>query len=130
MKTPFFAFCVLLLLSACASQAPIPKETTPDNTATTTTALPPPVSLPITADKWHTWHCREGSRIETRLSANAQQLQLRYQGQEHTLKQSPSARPAIYENATLAFFSDGKSAAIGIPQSATLYASACQLGEH
>lgn len=126
MKIQFIFLCALMV-SACSTQTPV-QTSAPIETIRNTATLPPQIKLPFGADKWRVWQCRTGSRFETRLSANAQQLHLRYQGREYLLNQIPSARPAIYESSHLAFFSDGETAAIGIPQSATLYESACRLG--
>lgn len=127
MKSHYFlTACTALLLSACASQAP--NSVSADNSPTTSqhspasAALPSAVKLPANA----TWRCTDGSELQTRLSGN--NLQLRYQGRDYQLSQAPSARPAIYENAQIAFFSDGQSAAVGNPQSANVLSSGCRLG--
>lgn len=128
MKTFISACSCALLLSACASQSGDSIEA--QNPAQGAgIPLPPQVKLPISADKWTLWQCQDGSRLETRLSADGRQLQLRYQGREAQLQQAASARPAIFENTHLAFFSDGKTAAVGHPHSSTVLSSGCRLGE-
>ncbi len=126
MRIPSFSLPLIagfsLLLGACSSD--------PAASSASADALTPRVDfithLPITTT-WKDWQCRDGSRISTRFQdADKRQLLVKSQGREYRLDHQPSSHPAIYENASIAFFSDGESAVIGRPQSDQVYQSGCK----
>ena len=87
----------------------------------------PKANLPISADKWTTWHCTDGNTLRTRYStANGSELDLETtaMGSHHLLRE-PGSNPAIYSNAALGFYSDGQFAAIGRPLSDEIYSGGC-----
>ena len=45
---------------------------------------------------------------------------------EHTLEQRPGDNPATYENGQIAFYSDGQSAVLARPASATVFLTGCR----
>ena len=83
------------------------------------------LKLPI-GNHWNTWQCREGS-FDTRYpDSSKQSLQLRYMSGEHTLEQRPGDNPATYENGQIAFYSNGQSAVLARPASATVLLTGCR----
>ena len=119
-----------LLLTACGGGKPPPVAITLESDQPEDTALPSPahhsqLKLPI-GNHWNTWQCREGS-FDTRYpDSSKQSLQLRYMSGEHTLEQRPGDNPATYENGQIAFYSDGQSAVLARPASATVLLTGCR----
>lgn len=87
----------------------------------------PKANLPITADKWTTWHCADGNTLRTRYStANGSELTLETATMgSHHLVREPGSNPAIYSSAAIGFYSDGQYAAIGRPLSDEIYSGGC-----
>ena len=112
----------LLLFTACAGN-----DTPPQQIKSTAQLSMPKANLPITADKWTTWHCPDGNTLRTRYStANGSELELETvtTGNHHLIRE-PGSNPAIYSNATIGFYSDGQYAAIGRPLSDEIYSGGC-----
>ncbi|MBV7435138.1 hypothetical protein KRX19_08895 [Cardiobacteriaceae bacterium TAE3-ERU3] len=110
----------LLLLAACAGN-------NSDTRLSSKQLALPKANLPITADKWTIWHCADGNTLRTRYStANGSELILETStmGSHHLLRE-PGSNPAIYSNAAIGFYSDGKFAAIGRPLSDEIYSGGC-----
>ena len=119
-----------LFLATCSSNKPRPDITLESEQPDTDIALPSPahnsqLKLPI-GNHWNTWQCREGS-FDTRYpDSSKQSLQLRYMSGEHTLEQRPGDNPATYENGQIAFYSDGQTAVLARPASATVLLTGCR----
>ena len=63
---------------------------------------------------------------DTALDSSKQSLQLRHMSGEHTLEQRPGDNPATYENGQIAFYSDGQTAVLARPASATVLLTGCR----
>ena len=118
-----------LLLTACSGDKPRPNITLeseqPEDTALPSPAHNSQLKLPI-GNHWNTWQCREGS-FDTRYSDSSKHtLQLRYMSGELTLEQRPGDTPATYENGQIAFYSDGQTAVLARPASATVLLTGCR----
>ena len=115
----------LLLFTACAGNS------SDNQVKVTTQPLMPKANLPITADKWTTWHCADGNTLRTRYStANGSEMELETTtiGSHHLVRE-PGSNPAIYSSAALGFYSDGQFAAIGRPLSDEIYSGGCTAGQ-
>lgn len=103
-----------LFLSACQTNASQSTMTTPS----------------FALQRWYHWQC-DTTTIQTRLNYTPPNtLSLRYQNQEYTLSRIAHQNRLIYENAVLAFYSDGKEALIGNSRSDKVLVGACQLRAH
>lgn len=114
----------LITLGACSSAPQLPVQ---HPTAEAHLDLAD-IRLPGNDHSWTNWQCDNGFTIQTRYATvNGQQIRLQYQGSEVTLERQPSSNPLIYENAILAFFSDGEHAVIGAPSSDRVMLGGCKV---
>lgn len=112
----------ILAVILCACQSPLEKKQTIIDEQE-----PEQVHLPLGR---HRWQCDRGEKIETQLRDHQEKkLTLTYQGKKYHLQKQESTRPVIYQNATLAFFSDGRHAVIGAPYSDNVLVTGCRLQE-
>lgn len=122
---PHLTLIPLLMLTACANEkaAETEKALNPISHS-----LPiPAIKLPISTTQWTNWHCQDGKQLQTRYQDNnATILKLRYDGHESTLNHIPNQNIAIYQNNQLAFYSDGKNATIGTPETPYIHSSGCR----
>ncbi len=89
---------------------------------------PSAVRLPLAHNRWTIWRCKDGSKLETRFKGHGERLlELKYQGSRHVLIDRSTDRLAIYQDNRIAFFSDGKSATIGQPESDLIYNTGCRI---
>lgn len=85
------------------------------------------IRVPGSAQQWTRWQCENGVALQTRhADSSARQLRIQYQGSEATLERQPGRNPLIYENAILAFFTDGESAVVGAPASDRIILGGCK----
>ena len=119
-----------ILLTTCSSNKPRPNITLeseqPEAVAPVSSHLSAHhIKLPISS-QWNTWHCQQGSFDTRYADSGKHNLQLRYQGGEHSLEERPGDNPATYENGQIAFHSDGQTAVLARPASATIVLSGCR----
>ena len=117
-----------LLLTTCSSNKPRPNITLESEQPDAIDHTPAPlqhIKLPI-GSQWNTWHCQQGSFDTRYADSSKRHLQLRYQGGEHSLEQRPGDNPATYENGQIAFYSDGQTAVLARPASATVLLTGCR----
>lgn len=122
MKQKHLIFAsALLLFTACAGN-----NTDSQLLASKHLAIPK-ANLPITADRWTTWHCMDGNTLRTRYStANGSELTLETATMgSHHLRREPGSNPAIYSSTAIGFYSDGQYAAIGRPLTDEIYSGGC-----
>ena len=113
----------LITLGACTSAPQVPVQHPPAEVQLDLADI----RLPGNDHSWTNWQCDGGVSVQTRYATvNGQQIRLQYQGSEVTLDRQPGHNPLVYENAILAFFSDGEYAVIGAPASDRVMVGGCK----
>ncbi|MDO4643365.1 MAG: hypothetical protein Q4A74_05935 [Cardiobacteriaceae bacterium] len=122
-----------LILASCGG-SPTPPQITlesdrPDATPTHIQSqhqynTMPRVQLPIT-NEWSNWQCNEGSFATRYPDSSKQTLEVRAPTGQETLEIRPGDNPVTYENARIAFYSNGNNAVLARPASATILLSGC-----
>lgn len=125
MKKLFYLTALMGFLISCSST---PKEEIkqPQKTnSKTATVKVSGLNLPITTN-WRDWHCQNNYSFSAKFSDNSKNLlEIKRVGAVEKLNKQSLNYPAIYENANLAFFSNGKSAVLGVPKTDEVIASGC-----
>lgn len=117
----------ILLLASCTS----------DKTADGVIAIEPSqaieeesmvhsIQLPMHGKDWHTWQCSDGEQFQARVNDKTS-IAIQYAGHTYQLKKEKTSAPLIYQNAQIAFFSDGETASLGKAFSGIVLVQGCRI---